>query len=605
MRKLTSSLLGLTIAIMLLMMGTLIGRADSYDIKGYVVHVDVLDNGDAQVQQQITYQFDGAFHGVYYNQDLKGIKGVSDPTVTVQNHNERAIPLVASATGENNSFSVTKTASAMKLKVYHSIEDASATFTYRYRLKGVVTNYQDTARLNWKVIGSGWDQSLSNVKIVIQLPQQNVAKLQAWSHGPLAGHTTVDRKAGQVKITLANNPANQFVESDLLFPTSVTSNNPNQVDQSVKTQVQQQEATLAKQANAKRAQARHTLYVMISIVLGMMVVSLVGTSIYLWWRPIHHHHTPLVPIHHWYEVPNVGPAVAESLVNHKEPDSRGYTGELLQLVAQKAVTLTSDDNTYVLAKAGQQRIDEPLTEFMIKHIGDGDQVTMAAVEKYGKRDQKGHLQQHFLQWQHRISDQVATCEDDHNLGVRRWLLALLIGNLALAGLVALLIGAGPAQVKLAWWLGLAVFAGLVTVIIVWQRQRINRYTVDGDQLVNELQGLKRMLHDVGHFNTAEVGDLVLWEQLLPYAAAFGLARQVTQAVAKDFGSATLATTGILFPYYYGFGNHPINFDQAFTGTFSNSISASSSALSSSSGGSGGFSGGSSGGFGGGSGGGAF
>ncbi|GAB6093602.1 DUF2207 family protein [Furfurilactobacillus curtus] len=604
MRKLTRSVLSLTITVLLLMVGTLIGRADSYDIKRYDVYIDVLANGDAEVQQQITYQFDGSFHGVFYNQDLKGIKGVSDPTVTVQNHNDRAIPLAASATGENNSFSVTKSASVMKLKVYHSIEDATATFTYRYRLNGVVTNYRDTARLNWKVIGSGWDQSLSNVKIIIQLPQQNVATLQAWAHGPLAGHTTVNRKAGQMKLTLANNPANQFIETDLLFPTSVTPNNPNQVDRAVKAQVQRQERALAKRANAKRVRARHTIYVMISIVLGIMLVSLVGTVIYLWRRPIHRH-APLVPIHHWYEVPHVGPAVAESLVNHKEADSRGYTGELLQLVAKKAVTLTSDDNTYVLAKVGQQPIDEPLTEFMIKHIGDGDQVTMVAVEKYGKRDQKGHLQQHFLQWQRRISDQVATYEDGHNLGVRRWLLALLIGNLALAGLAALLIGAGPAQIKLVWWLGLAVFAGLLTVIIIWQRQRINRYTADGDQLVNELRGLKRMLRDVGHFNTAEVGDLILWEQLLPYAAAFGLAKQVTQAVANDFGAATIATTGILFPYYYGFGNHSINFDQAFTGTFSNSISASSSALSSSSGGSGGFSGGSSGGFGGGSGGGAF
>lgn len=40
---------------------------DDYEITKYEVNVDILDNGDAMVRQDVAYDFDGDFHGVYYN----------------------------------------------------------------------------------------------------------------------------------------------------------------------------------------------------------------------------------------------------------------------------------------------------------------------------------------------------------------------------------------------------------------------------------------------------------------------------------------------------------------------------------------------------------
>ena len=67
---------------------------------------------------------------------------------------------------------------------------------YHYVLSGLITNYQDTAELNWKILGAGWDVRLHNVKVTLQLPKP-VADLQAWTHGPLTGYTDVERAQGK------------------------------------------------------------------------------------------------------------------------------------------------------------------------------------------------------------------------------------------------------------------------------------------------------------------------------------------------------------------------------------------------------------------------
>lgn len=103
-----------------------------------------------------------------------------------------------------------------------------------------------------------------------------------------------------------------------------------------------------------------------------------------------------------------------------------------------------------------------------------------------------------------------------------------------------------------------------------------------------------MLNDVGHFEMRDVGDLILWQEIMPYAVAFGLAKKVLQELKIEFGNDELERSG--YGYYGPF------FISGSSGFSKNSSFASS--VSYVSGASGEFSGGSSGSFGGSSGGGA-
>ena len=109
-------------------------------------------------------------------------------------------------------------------------------------------------------------------------------------------------------------------------------------------------------------------------------------------------------------------------------------------------------------------------------------------------------------------------------------------------------------------------------------------------------GFKNMLDDIGQFKLRDVGELTLWEEIMPYAVAFGLAKKVLKQMKVEFASEIGASP---IAYYY-YGNSYGMFATSFESRFSR-------ALADSSGGSGSFSATSvsSGGFGGGSGGGAF
>lgn len=173
----------------------------NYQITNYDATANVREDGKIDLTQRITYEFDGDFNGVYYDQNLAKVTDVSDLGVSIT-QNGQTTQLAESSTGENNTFTQTKTADNLKLKVYHKVSDDKLTVNYHYVLSGLITNYQDTAELNWKILGAGWDVRLHNVKVTLQLPKP-VADLQAWTHGPLTGYTDVERAQGKVTLTLA------------------------------------------------------------------------------------------------------------------------------------------------------------------------------------------------------------------------------------------------------------------------------------------------------------------------------------------------------------------------------------------------------------------
>lgn len=180
-----------------------------YDINQYQVNVAIQRDGSANVTQTVNYQFDDDYHGVFNVQDLRGIQGAKLQKVTTQLNGGMVIPASAGNLENNNTYELTQNTKQMRVKLYRSVQDGDRLrVVYRYQLQGVVTNYADTAELNWKVIGSGWDVPLENVKIVIQLPAKNVQALPSmdtWSvertddgQSPgWAGHDDVETQSGQ------------------------------------------------------------------------------------------------------------------------------------------------------------------------------------------------------------------------------------------------------------------------------------------------------------------------------------------------------------------------------------------------------------------------
>jgi len=586
---------------------TQVAHAD-YTISPYHMQVDVAKNGDATVRQSMTYRFDDDYHGVFNVQDIRGIRGGKLERVTASLNGQRAGIAYPATTGAPLTYQLSQNAERMKVKLFQPVSDGDRlTVTYRFKLTGVVTNYRDTAELNWRVIGSGWSEPLHKVRVTIQLPAKSITHLQAWTHGPLDGHTTVDKQAGRVTMTVAENPEESFVESHLLFPTTVTPT-AHRVDQKRKAAAQQQEAKLVEQANATRRKNRRLL---VGSFLGVWVLSLIWALV-AWFRvkrhPANRYPHP-IPIPHFFDVPSVSPAMAESLLDFQSPTTDALSGEILMAATHKEISLVPEKD----GRHDTMRLTllKPTTNAFLakcfeKVATDGQSFTLRDLKKYGKRDKKGRMGKWFQSWQNQVNEAAEAYQDGANVALRSrltwtgWGISVLL-------VIATGLGWFISRPVGQWGTGLAavLLIGL-WVVISWVRRQTDRYNAEGLVVVNEVGGFRRMLKDIGHFNTAKIGDLILWEEILPYAAAFGLAQQVADKLAVDFGETALQAGFVgFYPWYFvGTANLSGSLSDSLSTGIAGALKASDN-QSSSTGGSGGFSGGSSGGFGGGSGGGAF
>lgn len=575
-------------------------QAKSFQIEQYHVKAQIQTNGDIDLTQQIKYRFRGDFQGVYYNQDLRGIKGATTPQVWVKD-SSKSIPLTAETTEQDNTFKVDKTKDRMDIKVYHAIRNNTATYIYKYRLHGAITNYLDTAEMNWKIIGNGWDNELNNVKVTVQLPQTGVSQLKAWTHGSLSGYTQVDRKNGRVVITLDRDPAHEAIESHIIFPVSVTPDNQNVVDKKAKNKILAAEKQKALDANIRR-QRKDYIYrgmmifgaAIILIIYLLRILSIRKNNI--------NQHTVPTPLHHLFEEPNFIPSFTKVLLDRsRKADGVSLTADLLFEVNKRRMKIEPVGRTYLITA-----LVPPTNEFfkyLIEEIGDGKKVTVKEIKKAAtSMYTRKKLNRHFTDWSTNAAKGREKYLDLHNIGIVEdfkfsaistdiilaimFVISLIFEkNILMTGIIAIV-------------LGLAIWSFYFVA-----KKKIVLYTDEGAENINRIKAFKRMLQDIDDIKMAQVGDIILWEQFLPYAVVFGVSDKVIKVLKVNFGKEEINQAHFL-PYYMGaasfLGTTPAGFQTAFVGAIS-----AGGVSSSTTGSSGGFSGGSSGGFGGGSGGGAF
>lgn len=571
----------------------------NYDVKNYTVNVDVQKNGSLIIKRHIRYDFPDEAHGVYYRQNLESNQQISQTQVWINGQEAQQ-----NGNAGNNTYKLTRDDKGYLFKVYHNADNQEVNFTYQYVLNNAVINWKDTAELNFKVIGDGWETELNNIKVTIKLPGQDVSDLQAWSHGPLTGTTKVDKKSGQVTLSLAELPAKNFVESHILFPVALTPENTNVRNEKHKAEVQKQEKQLALEANRKRKVQERKDRLWAGAMFVVICVGSFGSILYnlmplkeKTYRPLSVKNAP-----HVFELPNYEAAVAQSLFRDTDPDNKELSAYLLELSVKRVIKIEPIPNKkkdYLLTLLDETALsNNEILELLFNKIGDTKQVSMKQIKKYGKKKHEHmNVVNAYKAWQKSVRDEANklgwVSDNAKSAMIRR---AIISGILLLILIVGLIITDNTAAL---WVMGVSLVLLVASILYFIMKGSI--YTKAGAAGMTELRGFYRMMDDIGRFNLKEVGDIVLWEGLLPYAVALGLSKKVSKALIDNFTSEELQNSNFIYYYPFIYHNGIANFSNDFNSSFTRGMGN----YSSPSGGSGGFSGGSSGGFGGGSGGGAF
>lgn len=614
MRKLSLILLFL-IALFFALPETAAASDVTYDITRYTVHVDILEDGSAVFQHAITYNFDSEFNGFLYTLDYAGYETPEDISVWVVDENgSESAPFIRDDTDTSTgNYSIVDQGSSLDFRVNQPGSDEEKTVVYRYQIPEIVVNYQDVAEFNHKVIGENWEDPIENIEITIQLPEPvSNNELRAWGHGALTG--TVALEGNQtVKLTVDENPSNQFVESRVIFPADVTASNPNQVDELALDRIIAQEQQLEDDMNAR---SRMMIWIAVILTILSAVVTLAG---FIWTRKLANRKDKAIADvpEYLYELPSdITPAVMFSALNNQLPRSVDLTATIMDLARKKQIKLSEIESTggepdYVIRKTEHPEKRSLLThehfllEWFINKIGNGNEVTLEEIEAFGLDDeQKAEtFNDSYDKWKHYVREAASDLEyisKKHKTVIFISIAMAVLQLLLLGSLVSVMI------VNSAFYLWALLIAGggFLFSLFHWI-PLLPVYTDTGLKAAVEWDAFKAMLVNISDVKMADAGSLSIWEHYLVYAISLGVADKVTQEMDIQYKDEDTHSSYSEY-HYYGynwvmFGNFHSRFDRSFNDAVSNS----SVAVSGDSGSGGSFSGGSSGGGGGGSGGGAF
>lgn len=583
------------VTLLLLAFNQQIVHADvDYSIDKVAVTANVEKNGSIKIHRTINYDFDDDAHGVYYRQNLNSNQKLLNQKVSIKSNGKKYN--IVPGNGQNNTYQFTKDSQGYKFKVYHNINsDDKFSITYNYTITNAIINWRDTAELNFKIIGDGWDTDLEQTYVkVIFNNGQKVHNLKVWAHGPLSGYTKVNRQNGTAILTADDVAGDTGVEIHAIFPTSITLLNQNTRKQNHKEKVIAQEKQLAIEANNKRKRKKLVENIISWVIIILAAVaSLFNIFIVLKKPKFGTKPRKYSELAHNYEIPDVDPVTAQILNDGDYPDSDAFTAYLTQLAGKNRIKIENikHKNYRITANDPNVKNKSKFLKVLFDEVGNGDSFTT-------KQMRKADLEDDFENWQNFEFEKVEQANLINKQYQDQYKKGLHTSHLLTIFLIVLFIVSLLFIDSKAWLTVIIFLLGIMNFISGRLFKKKNSiYTVKGAEEVNKVRGFEKMLDDIGNFKMKDVGELIFWEDVMPYAVAFGLSKKVIKQLNIEFSKAEIEAVFPIYSYYWYSGN--------FESSFSSSLETGAGLNSSGSGSSGGFSGGSSGGFGGGSGGGAF
>lgn len=154
----------------------------SYQIAKFNANVHVDENGSARVEEQISFAFSGAFHGIYRSIPVE----YPGPDGT----NYSLFVTVNSITDENGNalkFEKHTTNGYLKLKVYMEAANTTRTVNIRYTVMDATKFFEDHDEFYWNVTGNDWEVPIDSASASIYFPPAASGQLRAQAFGGVYG----------------------------------------------------------------------------------------------------------------------------------------------------------------------------------------------------------------------------------------------------------------------------------------------------------------------------------------------------------------------------------------------------------------------------------
>lgn len=595
----------------LLLFTTIFGRT-AYEIESLDIVANIERDGSLEVEERVVYDI-GKINGILYNIDALGYGKFTDLQIFYEADGEFKQARNNTAPSEGN-FTVSVDDGLYKIKLYAPSQNERKEFIFRYNLTRGVTVYRDIAQLNRKMVGKDWQNSIGNISVTVNLPE-NVKKddIYAFGHGPLTGNIEIlDGKS--VRYTLNDYRPGEFLEVNLLFPKNIlTSFNPLLMkNKSALKEILDMEGKLAKEANDARKRAIIGFYLG-RVVLVLAVAWWLFLVVFIYLKNSKRYKVENEYGEYFRELPDdYSPSIAGTLVSRNlYPSGRELFAMLLDLVRKGHLKLEEGEKTttLILQESGKPLSEEEkfILNWYIRELGDGEKIVLESVEASIKgRGGAKEFNRNYERWRTIVYSDML----EKNLKMDKR--DKFSTSLGIFTGIAYFIGGGMLVVYFQSELFiLMILLGFILLPYTFSRKRAS---LEKEKAISRWEAFKKFLVDYSNLEEAKLASIELWEHYFVYAVALGVAEKVAKGYSKIMskkgeestiiGGRGYRNNSLMNMYLYSHAFRSMERNTSFVAQRAMESVARSS-RSSARGRGGGFSGGSSGGGGGRSGGGAF
>jgi uncharacterized membrane protein len=379
--------------------------AVEFSITNVKIDATLQNNGNVEVEETHTYNFDGEFNGI--TREVVPKEGASISQFA--------------ATENGKSLRIEKEDDLYK--VHRKGEDETITVKLHYTIENGIEVYQDVAQFYWPFFDERNDSSYEDLSIMIHPPASTD---DAIAFGYNEAFTTETlQEDGSVLFKLGFVPSNTNADIRVAYPSSQFPNAPLTADKPMKEDILKAEQELLKQAESE-AKTKETLSTISTIGLPSFAIILFLLMMRDWLRTRAIRNAFMREGASSLSVPKQIMSLPETIYftnnNYLQPKAMGAA--LLDLVRKGFVTKVADDQFQKIRSKSPLNHENTLMELLFDKIGANHIFSLDDLTAYTK-NKKNHLKYNTYQsgWRQAVKQEV----DSHSLYENKTTYRLLIG----------------------------------------------------------------------------------------------------------------------------------------------------------------------------------
>ncbi|MFJ5759222.1 DUF2207 domain-containing protein [Neobacillus sp. NPDC093182] len=379
--------------------------AVEFSITDVKIDAALQNNGNVEVEETHTYEFEGEFGGITREVVPKKGASISQFTATENGKNLRIEK-------EDNLY-----------KVHRKGEDETITVKLHYTIENGIEVYQDVAQFYWPFFDDRNDSSYEDLSITIHPPQETEDVI-AFGYNEAFTAESI-QEDGSVLYKLGNVPSNTNGDIRVAYPASLFPHAPLTADKLMKEDILNAERELMKQAEAD-AKIKETLSKISTIGLPAFTIILLLLIMRDWLASRAIRNDFMREGKTTLSVPKQMMSLPATIhfTNNNYLPPQAMAAALLDLVRQGFVTKTADDQFQRIRSKSPVKHENLLMELLFDKIGANHIFSLDDLTAYTKNT-KNQIRYNTYQseWRQAVKQEV----DSHSLYENKTTYRLLIG----------------------------------------------------------------------------------------------------------------------------------------------------------------------------------